>query len=138
MAKCLVVFSLCIVFGECLQLTAAVEWEEYQQPTNDDNFNDGTWFLTNVFRQMGKQAVESWQRAQQYDNFETDWNTLKMQQLNPMVLGSFLSNTTLPAIYRVTASIKRGWIFIYKVVMNFTKRKCDKLIGPDGMIVLLS
>ena len=134
----LIVFLSCITVCKYVLLSAADKGAEYEESENTDYSKENQWPLRDLFDQLRQWGAESWERFQLYNNFEQDWQTLKLRPFNPTVLGSFLGNTTMPAIYTVTKSVKQGWIIIYKIVMDFTKRKCDRLIGPDGKIVLLT
>ena len=132
----LILFLSCIIVGKYALLSAGNEWAEYEKSEKTDSSKDNQWPLQDLFYQLRQRVAESWERAQHYNNFEQDWQTLKLMPFSPTVLGSFLGNTTMPAIYTVAKSVKQGWIIIYKIIMDFTKQKCNKLIGPDGKIVL--
>ena len=136
MATNFLLLFICILFSKAFRLAATKEWGNSE--FNGSSKND-QWSLENLLRQFRKigadlnlRASESWQKASSYKNFDQDWKSLKEEPLNPTVLASFLSNTTLPCVYIATMRVKEGWIIIYKAVMDFTKRKCDKLLGSEG------
>jgi len=128
----LVLWLLFIIWCGNFRLTVAYDWGGNEGTTSGDNTINNEWSVKTFFRELGDRAAERWKEAQHYNDFEKDWKKLKAEPFNPVVLGYFISNTTLPAVYILTMRIRSGWLSIYKVVMSFTKQKCDKLIGPNA------
>lgn len=137
MAGQLVSYFFLVIFSNYLSLIAADKWTKYESPHDEDK----QWSFKSFYRQLGIQKlaedvsskmVDCWNKAASYNNLERDLANLKAEPLNPIVLASFISNTTLPGIYVLSMHVKNGWIIIYKMVMGFTKEKCDKFMGPEG------
>lgn len=131
-----------LIFCKYLLMTGAEDGAKYKAE-QDGHRKDQNWSIDEILSQFGiKDAVEpfrakaskSWHKAQQYDNFAEDWNRLQAEQFDAIVILSFLSNTTLPAIYRVLMHAEKGWTVFYLRVMNFTREKCDNLLGPKGTV----
>ena len=118
------------------EILASQDWNYEKYHKDSDNP------FQNVLRNLGLEKTantislavrESFQKAFDYNDFERDWNTLKSEPLNPFVIGAFLQNTTLPVLVRSSIEVNKVWRKAYHVVMGFTREKCDKVLGAEGI-----